>query len=411
MEYGLLGKKLGHSFSKEIHAMIGDYDYRLYETDEDGVKELMTKKNFKAINVTIPYKETVMPYLDFISENAKKIGSVNTVVKRGGTLYGYNTDFAGLEGLIKRTGVEIKNKKVLILGTGGTSKTAYAVSKDMGAGEIYKVSRHEGAGGITDNEAYEKHTDATVIINATPVGMYPKNGEKPIDISKFKNLTGVIDVIYNPLETALLKDARERNIKNADGLYMLVLQAVKASELFFDTKYDDCLTDSIFKKVYADKENIVLVGMPSCGKSTIGRIISKNLGREFIDTDSLIVEKYGEISKIFELKGEKYFRNIESQIIAEVSKKNGAVISTGGGAVLRNENIDYLKQNSRIYFLDRAIEKLVPTSDRPLAGTRERIEKLFGERYERYITVCDEKIGVLDDPEIPAKEIERRHYE
>ena len=411
MEYGLLGKKLGHSFSKEIHAMIGDYDYRLYETDEDGVKELMTKKNFKAINVTIPYKETVMPYLDFISENAKKIGSVNTVVKRGGTLYGYNTDFAGLEGLIKRTGVEIKNKKVLILGTGGTSKTAYAVSKDMGADEIYKVSRHEGAGVITYDEAYENHTDASVIINATPVGMYPKNGEKPIDISKFKNLTGVIDVIYNPLETALLKDARERNIKNADGLYMLVLQAVKASELFFDTKYDDCLTDSIFKKVYADKENIVLVGMPSCGKSTIGRIISKNLGREFIDTDSLIVEKYGEISKIFELKGEKYFRNIESQIIAEVSKKNGAVISTGGGAVLRNENIDYLKQNSRIYFLDRAIEKLVPTSDRPLAGTRERIEKLFGERYERYITVCDEKIGVLDDPEIPAKEIERRHYE
>lgn len=411
MEYGLLGKKLGHSFSEEIHAMIGDYDYRLYETDEDGVKELMTKKNFKAINVTIPYKETVMPYLDFISENAKKIGSVNTVVKRGGTLYGYNTDFAGLEGLIKRTGIEIKNKKVLILGTGGTSKTAYAVSKDMGADEIYKVSRHEGAGVITYNEAYEKHTDASVIINATPVGMYPKNGEKPIDISKFKNLTGVIDVIYNPLETALLKDARERNIKNADGLYMLVLQAVKASELFFDTKYDDCLTDSIFKKVYADKENIVLVGMPSCGKSTIGRIISKNLGREFIDTDSLIVEKYGEISKIFSEKGEEYFRNIESQIIAEVSKKNGAVISTGGGAVLRDENIDYIKQNSRIYFLDRAIEKLVPTSDRPLAGTRERIEKLFGERYERYITVCDEKIGVLDDPEIPAKEIERRHYE
>ncbi len=411
MEYGLLGKKLGHSFSKEIHAMISDYDYRLYETDEDGVKELMTKKNFKAINVTIPYKETVMPYLDFISENARKIGSVNTVVNKDGRLYGYNTDFAGLEALIKRAGVQIKDKNVLILGTGGTSKTAYAVSKDMGALKIYKTSRHEGEGVITYDEVYKISGEIDIIINATPVGMYPGNGEKPIDISKFKNLAGVIDVIYNPLETALLKGARDRGIKNADGLYMLVAQAVKASELFFDTKYGEDITDSIFKKVYADKENIVLVGMPSCGKSTIGRIIGEDLGREFIDTDSLIVEKYGDISEIFKYKGEKYFRDIESKIISEISKKNGAVISTGGGAVLRDINIDYLKQNSKIYFLDRPVEKLVPTSDRPLAGTRERIEKLYGERYARYIEVSDEKIGVFDDPEIPAKEIERRHYE
>ncbi len=411
MEYGLLGKKLGHSFSKEIHAMIGGYDYRLYETDEYGVKELMTKKNFKAINVTIPYKETVIPYLDFISENAIKIGSVNTVVNKDGRLYGYNTDFAGLEALIKRAGVQIKDKNVLILGTGGTSKTAYAVSEHMCALKIYKASRHEGEGVITYDEAYKICNEIDVIINATPVGMYPKNGEKPIDISKFENLTGIIDVIYNPLETALLKDARTGGIKNADGLYMLVAQAVKASELFFDTKYDEDITDSIFKKVYADKENIVLVGMPSSGKSTIGRIIGEDLGREFIDTDSLIVEKYGDISEIFQDKGEKYFRDIESEIISEISKKNGAVISTGGGAVLRDENIDYLKQNSRIYFLDRPIEKLVPTSDRPLAGTRERIEKLYAERYARYLAVSDEKIGVLDDPEIPAKNIERRHYE
>ncbi len=411
MEYGLLGKKLGHSFSKEIHAMIGGYDYRLYETDEYGVKELMTKKNFKAINVTIPYKETVIPYLDFISENAIKIGSVNTVVNKDGRLYGYNTDFAGLEALIKRAGVQIKDKNVLILGTGGTSKTAYAVSEHMCALKIYKASRHEGEGVITYDEAYKICNEIDVIINATPVGMYPKNGEKPIDISKFENLTGIIDVIYNPLETALLKAARIGGIKNADGLYMLVAQAVKASELFFDTKYNEDITDSIFKKVYADKENIVLVGMPSSGKSTIGRIIGEDLGREFIDTDSLIVEKYGDISEIFQDKGEKYFRDIESEIISEISKKNGAVISTGGGVVLRDENIDYLKQNSRIYFLDRPIEKLVPTSDRPLAGTRERIEKLYAERYARYLAVSDEKIGVLDDPEIPAKNIERRHYE
>ena len=352
-----------------------------------------------------------MPYLDFISENARKIGSVNTVVNKDGRLYGYNTDFAGLEALIKRAGVQIKDKNVLILGTGGTSKTAYAVSKDMGALKIYKTSRHEGEGVITYDEVYKISGEIDIIINATPVGMYPGNGEKPIDISKFKNLAGVIDVIYNPLETALLKGARDRGIKNADGLYMLVAQAVKASELFFDTKYGEDITDSIFKKVYADKENIVLVGMPSCGKSTIGRIIGEDLGREFIDTDSLIVEKYGDISEIFKYKGEKYFRDIESKIISEISKKNGAVISTGGGAVLRDINIDYLKQNSKIYFLDRPVEKLVPTSDRPLAGTRERIEKLYGERYARYIEVSDEKIGVFDDPEIPAKEIERRHYE
>lgn len=410
MEYGLLGEKLGHSFSKEIHSLIGDYDYRMYETDKSGAVSLMKEKNFKALNVTIPYKETVMPYLDFISDEAQAIGSVNTVVNRGGVLYGYNTDFCGLKSLIERAGITVEDKKVLILGTGGTSKTAYAVCKSLNASAVIKVSRHPSDSAVSYEEAERNHSDAAVIINATPVGMYPNNENRPVDIDCFPCLEGVADVIYNPLKTRLLSDAQAKGIKTTNGLYMLVKQAVRASEYFFDTEYDSELTERIYKKVLADKENITLVGMPSCGKSTIGKLLAEKTGREFIDTDSVIVERYGDISELFSRKGEKFFRDKETEIIAEVSKKTGAVISTGGGAVLREENIRLLKQNSRVYFLDRPLDLLCPTDDRPLAGSREKIEKLYKERYGIYESVCDEKIAVENDPSVPEKEIERRHF-
>jgi len=410
MEYGLLGERLVHSFSKEIHALIGDYDYKMYETDTRGAVELMKKKDFKAINVTIPYKETVMPYLDYISDEARAIGSVNTVVNREGKLYGYNTDFCGLKSLLERAGIEIQGKKVLILGTGGTSKTAYAVCRSMGAADVKKVSRRPSDSAVSYEYAEQNCSDTDVIINATPVGMYPKNGACPVDIAKFPNLSGVADVIYNPLKTELLFSAEERGIKTANGLYMLVKQAVRASEYFFDTQYDDSMTEQIYKKVLADKENITLIGMPSSGKSTIGKLLAEKTGRVFIDTDSVIVERYGDISALFALKGEQFFRDVETEVIREASKTTGAVISTGGGAVLRDENVKLLRQNSKIYFLDRPLEYLCPTDDRPLAGSREKIEKLYGERYDRYLNVCDEKIDVQNDSSVPQKEIERRHF-
>lgn len=410
MEYGLLGERLGHSFSKEIHALIGDYDYRMYETDKAGAVSLIKEKEFKAINVTIPYKETVIPYLDFISDEAKAIGSVNTVVNRDGVLYGYNTDFCGLKSLLERAKIDIEGKKVLILGTGGTSKTAYAVCKSLNASAVIKVSRHPSDSAVSYEEAERGHSDAAVIINATPVGMYPNNSNRPINIDKFPKLEGVADVIYNPLKTRLLADAEARGLKTTNGLYMLVKQAVRASEYFFDTQYDPSLTERIYKKVLADKENITLVGMPSCGKSTIGKLIAERTGREFIDTDSIIVERYGDISELFAAKGERFFRDKETEIIDEVSKKTGAVISTGGGAVLREENVRLLKQNSRIYFLDRPLDLLCPTDDRPLAGSREKIESLYKERYGIYESISDEKVAVENDPSVPEKEIERRHF-
>ena len=409
MEYGLLGKKLGHSFSKEIHNLIGDYDYLMIEKEENEIKEFFENENFKAINVTIPYKETVIPFLDEISENAKMIGSVNTIVRKDGKLYGYNTDFVGFSDLLKRADIDVENKKVLILGTGGTSKTAFAVCKSQNAKEVYKVSRVENDYAISYTRAVEEHSDADVIINTTPCGMYPDNENIAIDIDLFKSLEGVVDVIYNPLVTPFLKKAKDRKLKYTNGLYMLVRQAVRASELFFDKEYDEEITQEVYKKVLLDKENIVLTGMPGSGKTTIGKLLSERMGRAFVDTDEETIKKYKtQITDIFEKYGEEKFRQIETETIKEVSKRNGIIISTGGGAVLKKENIDYLKQNSKIFFLDRDIEYLVPTADRPTANSREKIMKLYDERIGIYLSTADEKIKVENDALKAAEEIERR---
>lgn len=393
MEYGCIGEHLKHSFSKEIHNALSGYDYELKEIARDALHEFMTVHDFCAINVTIPYKELVIPYLHYIDDHAKEIGAVNTIVNKNGKLYGYNTDFYGMRMLILHAGVNLCEKKVAILGTGGTSKTANAVAKSMLAKQVLTISRSRKDGTITYDELYEKHTDIDVIINTTPLGMYPNNFSKAVDISKFSRLSGVIDAVYNPLQTPIVQDARLRGIPAEGGLYMLVAQGVRASEIFLDKKYGKETLDMIYQKLRREKENIVLIGMPSSGKSTVGKTIAEKCGRAFYDTDSLIEQNIGmTISQIILTMGEEKFRAIESEAVCEASKHTGAVIATGGGVPLKNENRTALSQNGKIYFIDRPLDCLLPTDDRPLTCTKQELEKKYYQRYHIYEQSADVKI-------------------
>jgi len=401
MQYGLIGEKLGHSFSADIHAKLGDYDYKLCELTRQELHEFMTKKDFRAINVTIPYKQDVIPYLDEIDSAAEHIGAVNTIVNKNGKLYGYNTDFYGMKGLICRENIGIKDKNVAILGTGGTSKTAYAVATDMGARQAVKVSRTPDAGQITYDELYARADEINVIINTTPVGMYPHDGGVPVDMDKFKNLVGVIDAVYNPLNTNFVLDAMKKGIPARGGLYMLVAQAAYAAKLFFDDESMMSKTEGIFRELEAKKQNIVLVGMPGSGKTTVGTKIAQLLGREVIDSDDEIVKDVNmTIPEYFAKYGEGEFRNRESEAIERLAQKNGAVIATGGGAVLRDKNVKMLKRNGVIVFLDRSIENILPTEDRPLSRDREALQKRYNERYPIYCAAADIHIdadGSIDE--------------
>lgn len=390
MKYGLIGKPLGHSFSREIHALIADYDYRLFEIDEDELPRFFQERDFSGINVTIPYKQAVIPFLDKISDEAKKIGAVNTIVKKEGKLFGFNTDYFGMRALIKSTGLDLENKSVLILGTGGTSKTAVEVSKSLGAKKIVKVSRKKSFGAVTYDEAYEKYSGADFIINTTPVGMFPNADKTPVDVKKFKNLQGVIDAVYNPLRTNFVLDAESIGAKGRGGLYMLVAQAVYASALFLDKTADESVIDKTYARILQEKRNIVLCGMPSSGKTTVGKALANDFGKRFIDTDDVVVEKKKEsISDIFEKYGEGEFRKEERLAIEELSKENGLVIATGGGAVLDENNVRALKRNGVILFLNRSLENLVATADRPLSKDTEKLKNLFKKRYDVYKSCAD----------------------
>ena len=392
MKYGLIGEKLGHSFSKTVHSKIADYEYCLFEIAKADLNTFMQKRDFCGINVTIPYKQAVIPYLDYISDEAKSIGAVNTVVNKNGKLYGYNTDFFGLKLLIEKNNIEITNKTVLILGSGGTSKTAKAVCESLSAKEIFTVSRSGGEGLITYEEAYTKN--AQIIINTTPLGMYPNIDAKPIKLEGFNGLEAVVDVIYNPLKTRLVIDAENRGIRAVGGLYMLYAQAVSAAEIFSDNE----IKTNAFNEILKEKQNIVLIGMPSCGKTTSGKLLAQELGKEFIDTDLEIVKKAGmEIPEIFEKFGEEYFRNLESEAIKELSQNQSLVIATGGGAVLRSENVDALRQNGKIIFIDRPLDMLITTDDRPLSSSRELLEERYYERYPTYCFSCDVRINADGD--------------
>lgn len=392
MKYGLIGEKLGHSFSKPIHESIADYTYEIKEIARDDLDSFMEAKEFSCINVTIPYKEKVIPYLYSVDEHAKTIGAVNTIVNRDGKLYGYNTDFGGLKMLIEKQDFDYKGKKVVILGSGGTSKTANAVARYLGAEEVITVSRR---GEVNYENLLSLHGDCDYIINTTPCGMFPNTDEAAVDVSLFKGLKGVTDVVYNPLKTKLCLDCEKSGIPCECGLYMLVAQAVLAAEIFTGKELKKEETaERIYRKILGEKRNIILVGMPGSGKSTIGKALSEALGKEFADTDEIIVNEHGVISDIFEKRGEKYFRDLEAVAVKSVALKNNLVIATGGGAVLREENVDYLRGNGFVFFLDRPLEDIMPTEDRPLSRDFDALKKRYEERYDVYLSSCDMKIDV-----------------
>lgn len=410
-KYGCIGRKLTHSFSKEIHARLADYQYDLIELEEDEIWPFFEKKDFAAINVTIPYKQTVIPYLDEVSDVAQRIGAVNTIVNRDGRLYGYNTDYYGMKALIEKAGIDMHGKKVLILGTGGTSKTANVVATDMGAAEILTVSRRKPEGCITYEEAISRHADAQVIINTTPSGMYPDCEGKPIDVSAFDALEGVIDAVYNPLSTNLILDARQKGSKADGGLYMLVMQAVVAVEKFIGERIPKEKADAVFASVRASKENIVLTGMPGSGKSTVGRLLHVE-GFEFIDTDAEIEKRCGcAIKELIEMRGEQYFRDLESEVIRDVSSACCRIISTGGGAVLREENVRSLKRNGKLFFIDAALGRLRATSDRPLSDTEEKLAALYKQRLSLYQSTSDVIVPDMETPEAEAAYILKKRME
>ena len=395
MRYGLLGEKLPHSYSKEIHEKLGRYTYELIEVAKEDFAAFAKARDFTAINVTIPYKCDIMPYLATISEQAENIGAVNVVLNDGGELHGHNTDFAGLRKLILRAGFDFRGKTVLILGYGGTSRTAYAVCRDLGAKCIKFVKRKADETVISYADAAREYADAEYMINTTPCGMYPHTDGTPFDgsgvsLADFKNLKGIVDVIYNPLRTKLVNEALLAGIPAVGGLYMLVAQATEAAELFTGEPVADEVTEGIFKELSLAKQNVVLTGMPGCGKSTVGALVAEKLSAKFYDTDEEFTKKYGTPADYIREHGEKAFRDAESGVIAELCLNTvGSVISTGGGAVLRRENVLALRGNGKIYFIDRDIADIVPTSDRPLSSDREMLEKRYAERYPIYTGTCD----------------------
>jgi len=410
-KYGCIGKKLTHSFSREIHSRLADYEYELIELAEDEVASFLDKRAFAAINVTIPYKQTVIPYLDSISDIAARIGAVNTIVNRDGKLCGYNTDYYGMRALINRVGVDLAGKKVLILGTGGTSRTARVVASDLGAAEILTVSRRRSGPHITYEEAVSLHTDAHVILNTTPSGMYPDCESSPIDLAPFPALEGVIDVVYNPLATNLVLDARRRGIRAEGGLYMLVMQAVVAVERFLDTSIPNETADRVYASVLAAKENVVLTGMPGSGKSTVGRLLDIE-GFPLVDTDAEIERRCGcSIRELIAQKGERCFRDLETEVIRDVASTGGHIISTGGGAVLRPENVNCLKRNGKLFFLDADLSRLRATGDRPLSDTAEKIARLYAERIGIYRATADVVVPDLATAEEEADYIAQKRME
>lgn len=411
MEYGLIGEKLGHSFSKEIHGMISNYDYQLKEVAKDELDRFMKEADFKGINVTIPYKEAVIPYLDELDEGAKLIGSVNTIIKENGKLFGYNTDYLGMIVLFEHAGIEVKNTKALVFGTGGTSKTARAVLKRLGAKEIICFSR-KPINSFVGYDELNRHYDADIIVNTTPCGMYPNNYELIDDLQGFKSLKGVIDVIYNPLRTELVRKALAMGIKAEGGLYMLVAQAFYAAEKFMNKKLAKERLESIFMAILRDKQNVILTGMPGCGKTTVGKALATMLKRPFIDTDDYLVNKYRKsIPQIFAEEGEAVFRAYEHEVIKEVTALNGYVIATGGGAILSKKNVDLFNQNGRVYFLDRPLADLLPTEDRPLANSKEAIEQRYRERINIYQDSADVIIANNRTIEDVTARIWRKHNE
>lgn len=392
MKYGLIGEHLGHSFSKQIQTRIAeienvkDYDYQLVELDKEEFKEFMEKKDFKGINVTIPYKKDVIPYLDEMDESAKAIGAVNTIINVDGKLKGYNTDFGGFLYMVKAHNVHMEGKKVLIIGNGGACAAVKAVCKHENAKDIVIVSRSANRGAIGYNEMYTSHLDADIVVNTSPVGMFPNIVNAPIDVSWFHKLECVLDVVYNPILTRLCFEAQEADIKRVIGLEMLIAQAKYTFEIFENMSFYDSIIDEIKKEMLKDRCNIVLIGMPSAGKTTIGKMLEEKLGKEFFDLDDMIIAKAGKsIPEIFQESGETGFRAIETEVAIEASKMNNKIIATGGGVVKHKVNMDFLRLNGITIFIDRDIDKLISSDpNRPLSSSKQALQQMYKERYPLY---------------------------
>ena len=386
MKFGLLGRKLGHSYSPMIFDLMGGYRYELFEREPEDIENLLKNGDFDGINVTIPYKKEVLQYLDEIDPLARRLGAVNTIVKRDGKLFGYNSDYFGFLSMVHRTRIDVNGKKVLVLGSGGASATVCAVLEDLGA-KVVVISRT----GENNYGNLNLHRDTCVIVNATPLGMYPNNGVSLLDISQFPELEGVLDLIYNPARTQLLMDCEKYGIPGFSGLWMLVSQAKKSAEWFMDRELPDSLVSDIHFKLRDRMENIALVGMAGCGKSTIGRLLAKETGKQFVDADTEIETLAGKtIPEIFAEDGEEEFRRLETEVLSRLGKESGLVIATGGGCVTRERNYPLLHQNSRILWIKRCPAKL-PTKGRPLSQ-KTNPAKLYEERMPLYKLFSDAAI-------------------
>ena len=384
MRCGLLGKKLGHSYSPQIHSYFSDYTYELFEKSPEELEFFLKHGDFSGLNVTMPYKKDVIPYLDELSDRAAELGAVNTIVRRNdGTLIGHNTDYFGFQSMLNRSGLQVAGKKVLVLGSGGASATAVAVLKKQGS-NVVVISRN----GESNYNNLEQHADTSVIVNTTPVGMYPNVGVSPVDLALFPELEGVLDVVYNPARTQLLLDAEERGLIANNGLWMLVAQAKESAEWFTGTTISDNKIADIHRILQKQMENLVLVGMPGCGKSTIGSLLANLLNKKFVDADEVVAKQAGmTIPEIFATSGEKGFRDLETRVLSELGKESGMVIATGGGCVTRQENYPFLHQNGRILWIRRDIEKL-PVNGRPLSQ-RSNLEEMYRIRRPYYEAFAD----------------------
>ena len=399
MKCGLLGRKLGHSYSPQIHKQLGSYDYSLFEKEPEELENFLKDGDFSGLNVTIPYKKSVISQLSELTPIAAKLGAVNTIVRRDGKLVGHNTDYFGFQSMVAQSGLTVRGKKVLVLGSGGASNTAVTVLEELGA-SVVVISRT----GENNYENLHRHTDAAVIVNTTPVGMYPHVGVSPLDLVLFPNLEGVLDIIYNPARTQLLLDAQSRGLVTMNGLWMLVAQAKESAEWFTNSRISNEIIEKIHNNLRLKMENIVLIGMPGSGKSTVGKLLSSQLGKEFADADSAIIEKAGiSIPEIFEQRGEEWFRAIESEVLAELGKRSGLVIATGGGCVTREENYPLLHQNGAIFCLDRDISCL-PTDGRPLSQ-KGQLEEMYRIRTPLYHRFADHHIDCNHTPEAAAAQI------
>jgi len=397
--FGLLGKSLKHSYSPMIHAEFGDYEYKLYEKAPEELDEFFAISDFDGLNVTIPYKKTVLKYCDDLSDTAKIAGCVNTIIKKDDNrLYGDNTDGFGFLYLLNKTKIDVTKGKILVLGSGGSSQTVQTVLKNEKAKEIVIISRS----GADNYSNINKHNDAILIVNTTPVGMYPDNGDTPIeDLSIFKNCRAVIDLIYNPAITELMLQAEKLDIPSYNGLSMLVAQAKRSAELFTRSNIPDDAIEKVSKHIENQTQNIILIGMPGCGKTTTGKELAKNLGRTFADIDEIITERTGKTpADIITKDGEKLFRIIETDILAETCKKSSRIIATGGGVVTKSQNKDIMRQNGILVYLERNLNEL-PTSDRPLSQQK-GLKALAAERIPLYENWCDLKIKQGDTLTTPA---------